>query len=315
MTRQEAARFLERARQIVQATPKRPDAPLPPAYRAAVEAHFHRLDGEGANITNFPCDLRLIPTRDIRNGASILSARHYFYGLSENLLLIRLLTGYDGSGQLLDVGCGFGRTALALFHLIHPPGSYTGFDINPKIIAFAQKLFEQKERGGLFHFDHFPIANSFYPQENATASAEEFQFPYEASRFDLVVMFSVFTHLCTAAMTNYVLNISRVMRAGGRVLTSAFLLENTPTEQTTEKLWRNNPSRRTPQESPDPRDHGKLKVINPAVPDHMVLYRLQTLTSAFQEAGFSLVGQPHWGSWSGRPDFLSHQDYLVFQKS
>ena len=41
--------------------------------------------------------------------------------------------------RVLDVGCGIGRTAIALTDYLSSSGSYEGFDIVPKGIDWCQK--------------------------------------------------------------------------------------------------------------------------------------------------------------------------------
>jgi SAM-dependent methyltransferase len=59
-------------------------------------------------------------------------------------------------------------------------------------------------------------------------SASQYQFPYSPEKFDFVVLVSVFTHMLDEDVRNYIGEIARVLRAGGRCFASFYLLnENT----------------------------------------------------------------------------------------
>jgi SAM-dependent methyltransferase len=313
LTRKQAAAFVQGLKNLLDSTKGGPDDPAPDNFRNIIESHFYMVDGEIGSIPNRPIDLGVIPSHSIRREVGIVTARDYFYGMGETQVILKMLADYRGDTHLLDVGCGFGRIAMGLLHMLRPPGSYTGFDINPMVISFANALFKQFGRSADFRFDHVPMTNTFYTQERPQVDAERFQFPYPDNHFDVTVLFSVFTHLRVAAVQNYVRNFARVSRPGARVLTSVFLVENRPPSESTPG-WRPCSRRQQLCESPDPRDRGQLLVANPTKPDYFVAFRLPMIQRIFIAEGFEQVGDPHWGSWSGRPDYLSYQDYVVFRK-
>jgi SAM-dependent methyltransferase len=222
--------------------------------------------------------------------------------------------GFKGDRPLLDVGCGCGKTAFALLRLIRPPGSYTGFDIQPPLIEFMNRFFRERQ------LDHFQAqccevhGNRLYRGSQGGVGPEHFTFPYPDGHFDCVVLFSVFTHLRTAALTNYAHNVARVARPGGRILVSAFLLDNAPEGGTGGAPWIDSPRRQNLLEPLDAADRGHLKVGRHDLPEYVVAYRLQFLIDLFANLGCSLIGEPLYGSWSGRSDFVCHQDVVVFRK-
>ena len=311
MTRSEAAQFIEDARRQLEATL---GEELPPEFVSLLERSFHTLDVQRGRLPLWPCNLDLVPAPAIRAQAGPVSYRHLFYGLAEHFWLIRFGCGYRGDQHLLDVGCGYGKTALALLRTIRPPGSYTGFDINPKLVEFLRKLFVRVGVADFFRAEHFPIDNQFYRHAGASIPPSQFVFPYEANRFHCAVLFSVFTHMGSAAVKNYVNHLARVVIPGGTILVSAFLLENAPEGGAENGAWAASARRRALREPPDPHERGVLRVLNVERPEYLVAYRLDYLVANFREAGCHLVGDPLWGSWSGRPDFYGYQDYLIFRK-
>ena len=311
MRRDDVDKFLADAGKRIQAAK---DGRVPPEYLTLLEAQFHRMDNERTRIPLWPCNLDLVPAPAIREMVGPASYRLYNYGLAEHFWLIRHVCGFRGDQQLLDVGCGFGKTAIALLRLIRPPGSYTGFDIQPKMVEFANTLFKQLGINGHFRAECYPMENTFYRGGPRPARAETFEFPYETSRFDCAVLHSVFTHMLSQAVANYVRNLARVLKPGGRILVSVFLLENSPDAGTGGGPWAESERRGAMQDLLSPIHRGRLRVLKPENPEYMVAYRLEYLTTVFEKFGCRLVGEPLWGSWSGRSDFYCYQDYLLFQK-
>lgn len=312
MRSREAEEFLEEAHKRLQATP---GETTPPGYVNLLEAHFHSLDRQRTELPLWPCNLNLVPSPAIRAAVGPVSYRMLFYTLAEHFWLVRHVCGFRSDQHLLDVGCGFGKTALSLLRTIHPPGSYTGFDIQPKLIEFMSTLFAQLGVSEYFRADLFPISNQFYGSPGPAVQAEKFEFPYEANQFHCAVLFSVFTHMRSEAVANYMSNLARVVKPGGRILVSVFLLDNSPEGGPGGFPWADSPRRRALQEPPDPRDQGRLRVLKPDNPEYLVAYQRGYLEQTFAQFGCQPVGEPLWGSWSGRSDFFSYQDFLVFQKS
>ena len=74
-----------------------------------------------------------------------------------------------------------------------------------------------------FDFEHADIYNKTYnPDGKFTAST--FVFPYPDKTFDFVLLSSVFTHMLQDDIEHYVSEIRRVMKPGGKCLSTWFLL-------------------------------------------------------------------------------------------
>jgi SAM-dependent methyltransferase len=125
--------------------------------------------------------------------------------------------------HVLDIGCGIGRTAIPLTSYLSEDGAYEGFDIRPEAIEWCQR--EVTSRYPNFRFTHVDVFNAAYNPSGALR-ASEFSFPYRAEQFDLVFLYSVFTHLLPEDLEHYLSEIGRVLKEGGRVLATFFLLND-----------------------------------------------------------------------------------------
>ena len=175
--------------------------------------------------------LRLLDQRDRLNGRhdSLVPPRRLnFAGDSdfvetgdEFLELFQRLCDLQPTDQVLDVGCGIGRMARPLASYLRPSGSYHGFDVVPEGIEWCQARYAKFPN---FHFTLANVANGLYRPTDGV-SAAEYRFPYEDASFTFGFATSVFTHLLPAASVNYLGELARVLKPGGRLLATFFLLE------------------------------------------------------------------------------------------
>jgi SAM-dependent methyltransferase len=135
----------------------------------------------------------------------------------------QLYGGLNARDHVLDVGCGSGRMALALRERFGELGRYEGFDIRSEDIDWCQR--EIEPHWPRSHFRHVDLRNAHY-NPRGTLSPVRFDFPYEDQSFDFVFLTSVFTHLMPPVLCNYLGEVSRVLRPGGRCLMTFFVLND-----------------------------------------------------------------------------------------
>jgi SAM-dependent methyltransferase len=119
--------------------------------------------------------------------------------------------GLQPHHRVLDLGCGVGRFAVALAGYFDERGSYVGIDIHKRSIRICRRYIGRQ-------LDNFKF------KRVRPAAAAEFHFPFRAASFDFVFSNSLFTHLLPEVAENYLMEIGRVLRPGGRTLNTLFLL-------------------------------------------------------------------------------------------
>ena len=211
------------------------------------------------------------------------------------------LGGLVAEDVVLDVGCGVGRMALPLTRVLSGSGCYEGFDIAHEEIAWCQKHITT--RFPAFRFQHVDLFNSVY-NPGGVLQPSTFRFPYADQTFSFVFLTSVFTHLLPPELTHYAEEIARVIRPGGRVLVTFFLL--------------NNESRRLIEEGqstlPFKHNVGGALTTDPRKPESAVAYDQDEVRALFERLGFTLKSI-HYGSWCGRTGYLSYQDIVVAERN
>lgn len=209
--------------------------------------------------------------------------------------------GLKPEGSVLDVGCGIGRCALPLTRYLNSDGEYHGFDIRPDGIRWCRKNISSRYPN--FHFLHIDLANPTY-HPGGRQSASRFNFPYADGSFDLVFTKSVFTHLQSQIVEQYLGESCRVLKPGGRSLHTFFLLNDISR--------RNLAAGRSQFDFCYPVLHGSA--VSRSEPEKAIAFEESYLRELYRRHGLEIVEPIHYGLWSGRRDGLSGQDIVIAVK-
>jgi SAM-dependent methyltransferase len=139
-----------------------------------------------------------------------------------NLISSRLDLPDLGDVSILDMGCGY-RLAQALLGNNLPIERYTGLDVYGELIEYMQENV-QDER---FEFHALNLHNEMYNPAGELLT-EDFQLPVPESTFDIICLFSVFTHLAPHDYSSMLKMLRRYIKPGGKILFSLFVFETTP---------------------------------------------------------------------------------------
>lgn len=202
------------------------------------------------------------------------------------------------NARILDVGCGCGRMAIPLTRYLSPEGGYWGFDIVEDNIRWCQKNLEAKHRN--FHFLLADVYNKNY-RPKGQYQAAEYRFPYQDAFFDFVSLTSVFTHMLAADMQNYLREIARVMKPGGRSLITFFLLNDESKNLLSQGLG----TMKFPYARQD------CRVCVEEYPETAVAFEESYIRQSYQARGLEIIEPIGYGSWCGRKEWLSFQDIVV----
>jgi SAM-dependent methyltransferase len=218
--------------------------------------------------------------------------------------------GVRAGERVLDVGCGTGRVAVPLVEHLGPEGSYEGFDRDPTRIAWCNA--EIAPLHPRFRFQVVEAFNS--PRQKGSVPAGEVTFPYEDAEFDLVFLFSVFTHMLPDGVERYLSEIGRVLKPGGRALITWFLLNEESLRLLDEQrdTRRNNAS--NAQESRLIHDMGVYRVANRAAPEAVVAYEESFARERYARSGLAVEEPIRYGSWIGREGTLLNQDVVLARR-
>jgi len=213
----------------------------------------------------------------------------------------RALGGLQPHHRVLDVGCGIGRMARPLTSFLDERGSYDGFDVDARGVAWCRR--NVSARFPRFRFRHVDVRNDRYNPRGRVAPSE-FRFPYGDASFDFVFLTSVFTHMLPGDARRYVGEVARVLAPGGRCLTTWFLRSGE-----TDRLAGEGKAL-----LPLLHEVDGCRVLDPAVPGDAIAIPEELAIGAFGEASLALEPPLHYGRWAGREDGLTFQDVVVARR-
>lgn len=211
----------------------------------------------------------------------------------------RELAGLRPDDSFLDVGCGIGRTAVALAGFLSPGAAYLGFDVIPFAIDWCNRNIARKHPN--FRFVHADLHNWVY-NPTGKLHPDSYRFPAGPAEFRFALASSLFTHLGAAAARHYIAEAGRVLAPGARFLSTWFLLDEVTQATATA-------ASRFPHRS------GECAYASLHAPEQAVAFDREWVESTLRENGF-LVEAAHHGEWSGAPRAAdSFQDQIVALRS
>ncbi len=160
-----------------------------------------------------------VPLELQRNAPDVAAAGYEHTGQ----VLIDLATASAGFENLanvdvLDVGCGVRFTQTIIIRRI-PIKSYTGLEVDLPIVEYLQKNVEAHDER--FRFAHWNVHNQMYNRSGVELATQD-DLPVVGS-FDLIWLFSVFTHLNPEDSLILLKLLRRRIRANGKLFFSAFI--------------------------------------------------------------------------------------------
>ena len=202
--------------------------------------------------------------------------------------------------RVLDLGSGNGQKARVLAYYLNRDGSYEGLDIVKGGVEFCQ------QRYVLFPNFRFQLADVYSSHYHPTGRYldTEYRLPFADGEFDLVFLSSVFTHMLPDGVANYITEISRVLKPGGRCVATFFLLNR----DTLRRIEAGASSLNFIY------PFGSYRVIDPHNPSKSVALDEAWARDRFAAAGLRVV-EATYGTWCGGKDLLAaYQDVLITVK-
>lgn len=220
----------------------------------------------------------------------------------EQMELLHIHTHLKASDRVLDVGSGIGRTAVALMDVLEPPGRYDGIDVVKDGVDWCTGNITSTHPH--FRFTHVDLVNDLYNLKGP--SAAEFKFPYTNGTFDLVFLFSVFTHMTKQDVGNYLGEIARVMAPQGRCL-ATFFLYTPDMEQSMDAM---------DQTFQFPVKGDGFRLMNAQVQGANIAFDLHALDQMAAQHGLVRTGlfDGYWKDQANKRPGHEFQDVVVFRK-
>jgi ubiquinone/menaquinone biosynthesis C-methylase UbiE len=167
-----------------------------------------------------------LPARHLRFCGSSFQDDGYFFAsaLKEADRLIKDL-GLTVNSRLLDVGCGPGRLPIGILNRVGKISEYRGVDATEKSIQWCQRHIERHHPN--FQFIHINVKNLRY-NPGGEILDDSFRLPFKDKEFDIIYLFSVFSHMTNDDVDLYLREFQRILAPKGRIFLTAYVEEGAP---------------------------------------------------------------------------------------
>lgn len=167
-----------------------------------------------------------LPPKRLRFCGSLFQDEKHF--LSSARKEAERLVGQFGmslDSSVLDVGCGQGRLPIGILDRVGEIRKYRGIDVDQASVRWCQRYIARRHPG--FEFERINVKNLRYNRSGLEAG-DEFRFPFSEGEFDIIFLYSVFSHMNAQDVRVYLRDFRRVLRPEGRIFLTAFIEEGVP---------------------------------------------------------------------------------------
>lgn len=133
--------------------------------------------------------------------------------------------GLTKDSSVLDVGCGQGRIPIGILDRVGEIAKYRGVDVSEDSIKWCQRYISRKHPN--FQFIHIDVKNARYNPKGEQIDSD-FRFLFDAAEFDIIYLYSVFSHMRAEDVRAYLRDFRRVLRPDGGIFLTAFVEEGVP---------------------------------------------------------------------------------------
>jgi SAM-dependent methyltransferase len=169
-------------------------------------------------------DGTLLPPAWLRlGGHNFERDEDYSAGADRDVERLERVAGLTESFRVLDIGCGVGRLATGIERRFGKLENYTGVDVDAGRIGWCRKHLTGQD----VEFVAIDVANERY-NPGGRQRGENFTLPLADDSFDVIYLYSVFSHLETADVAGYLHEFRRLLAPGGLVFLTAFIEPDVP---------------------------------------------------------------------------------------
>lgn len=244
----------------------------------------------------------LIPEPKIRNLFGPFDDKEYYLSLGKEQA-DKIIKWLDVTSEckILDIGCGCGRIAIHFLDYLSEQGKYIGLDIDKNFISFCSDNISAAKDN--FQFEFMDVYNGAYGRE-CKIKASDVSFPIKDESMDIVIMWSVFTHMNLGDIDSYLKEIHRVLKKGGKFIASLNLLNEFILNQI--ELDKSNLDIKYKVDE-------NSNTLFPEVPEWGFAHNEEKLKMLYWKQGF-LIKEIKYGVWPHKGNEGEFHDIIIVEK-
>jgi len=201
--------------------------------------------------------------------------------------------------NVLEIGSGLGRKSVLLSKYLNSSSEYYGLEPVQFAVEYCKNNITTRFPN--FHFQVVDVYNGFY-NPAGKQNASEYQFPYGDEKFDFVLLTSISTHIIPADLINYLHEIKRVLKKGGRCLNTFFLLSKNNQKTYSER-----------------KNFFKFKkddfwTVDDKVPEKAIAYEEVSIRKFYRSAGLTIEEPIHYSALGDPSTIYKGQDVVIAVK-
>ena len=168
----------------------------------------------------------IIPTHRFRLcGPEFGDDQYYLESAEKEAVRLIDTCGLTFESRVLDVGCGAGRLPIGIISRLGTIKTYWGVDVGFKSIQWCKRCISHEHPS--FQFVHINFKNLRYNPQGKKID-NQFQFPFSEKNFDIIYLYSVFSHMVADDVKVYLKEFNRLLRVDGKVFLTGFFEEDVP---------------------------------------------------------------------------------------
>jgi len=168
----------------------------------------------------------ILPPKDLRFCGTEFRNNEYFLVSAQkeaNRLVERF--GLTLHSSILDVGCGVGRLPVGILSRVGEMKHYRGVDVSETALRWCQRYITRKHPG--FQFSPLNVKNPRYNPSGKPVDID-FRLPFVDQEFNIIYLYSVFTHMTTDDIRAYVKEFQRLLSPMGKIFLTAYIEDGVP---------------------------------------------------------------------------------------
>ena len=180
---------------------------------------FLRLDRVHYKNTILPPKyLRLCGKHFKQNSDFLVSSQNEATRLVQHL-------GLTSKSSVLDVGCSVGRLPIGILDQVGDIRLYCGIDVSKDAILWCQCYISSRHPN--YQFIHIDVNNQLYNPKGKEIEID-FKLPFNDHEFDIIYLYSVFSHMTTEDVRSYLKEFRRILAPSGKIFLTAFIADGVP---------------------------------------------------------------------------------------